>query len=35
MFRRVWYLDDYISEDNAYTLPGTEQWWSSTSNQKL
>jgi hypothetical protein len=22
MFRRVWYLDDYISEDNAWTLPG-------------
>ncbi len=22
MFRRVWYLDDYISTDNAYTLPG-------------
>jgi hypothetical protein len=25
VFRRVWYLDDYISEDNAYTLPGTQQ----------
>ena len=25
MFRRVWYLDDYISPDNAYTLPGTSQ----------
>jgi hypothetical protein len=25
MFRRVWYLDDYISETNAYTLPGTGQ----------
>ncbi len=25
MFRRVWYLDDYISVDNAYTLPGTNQ----------
>ena len=23
MFRRVWYLDDYISEDNSYTLPDT------------
>ncbi len=23
MFRRVWWLDDYISTDNAYTLPGT------------
>ena len=23
MFRRVWYLDDYISVANAYTLPGT------------
>jgi hypothetical protein len=22
MFRRVWYLDDYISPDNAWTLPG-------------
>jgi hypothetical protein len=25
MFRRMWYLDDYISEDNAWTLPGTNQ----------
>lgn len=25
MFRRVWYLDDYISPSNAYTLPGTQQ----------
>lgn len=25
MFRRVWYLDDYISETNSYTLPGTGQ----------
>jgi len=25
MFRRVWYLDDYISLDNSYTLPGTQQ----------
>jgi hypothetical protein len=25
IFRRVWYLDNYISLDNAYTLPGTEQ----------
>jgi hypothetical protein len=25
MFRRVWYLDDYISTDNAWTLPGTQQ----------
>jgi len=24
MFRRVWYLDDYISTENAYTLPGTQ-----------
>ena len=23
MFRRVWYLDDYISDTNAWTLPGT------------
>lgn len=23
MFRRVWWLDDYISVDNSYTLPGT------------
>ncbi|HAJ92110.1 MAG TPA: hypothetical protein DCO71_05770 [Gammaproteobacteria bacterium] len=23
MFRRVWYLDDYISEDEAWSLPGT------------
>ncbi len=23
MFRRIWYLDDYISVDNSYTLPGT------------
>ena len=23
MFRRVWYIDDYISQDNAWTLPGT------------
>ena len=22
MFRRVWYLDDYISDTNAWTLPG-------------
>jgi hypothetical protein len=22
MFRRVWWLDNYISETNAYTLPG-------------
>jgi hypothetical protein len=25
MFRRVWYLDDYISETAAWTLPGTNQ----------
>jgi hypothetical protein len=25
MFRRVWYLDDYISDTNAWTLPGTAQ----------
>ena len=25
MFRRIWYLDGYISEDNAWTLPGTSQ----------
>jgi hypothetical protein len=25
VFRRVWYLDDYISVDNSYTLPGTNQ----------
>jgi len=25
MFRRVWWLDDYISADNAYTLPGINQ----------
>jgi len=25
MFRRVWYLDEYISETNAYTLPGINQ----------
>jgi hypothetical protein len=24
MFRRVWYLDDYISDTNAWTLPGTQ-----------
>lgn len=24
MFRRVWYLDDYISDTEAYTLPGTQ-----------
>lgn len=24
MFRRVWYLDGYISETKAYTLPGTQ-----------
>jgi hypothetical protein len=23
MFRRIWYLDEYISEDNAWTLPGS------------
>ena len=23
MFRRVWYIDDYISADEAWTLPGT------------
>ena len=23
MFRRIWYLDDYISADNSWTLPGT------------
>ena len=23
MFRRIWYLDDYISVDNSSTLPGT------------
>jgi hypothetical protein len=25
MFRRIWYLDDFISENNAYTLPGDAQ----------
>jgi hypothetical protein len=25
MFRRVWYIDDYISADHAWTLPGTQQ----------
>jgi hypothetical protein len=25
MFRRVWYLDDYISDTEAWTLPGTQQ----------
>lgn len=25
MVRRVWYLDEYISETNAWTLPGTEE----------
>jgi hypothetical protein len=25
MFRRIWYLDNYISVDNAYTLPGAQQ----------
>ena len=25
IFRRVWYLDDYISLDKAYTLPGIQQ----------
>lgn len=25
MFRRIWYLDDYISETEAWTLPGTQQ----------
>ena len=25
MFRRIWYLDDYISETSAWTLPGTNQ----------
>ena len=24
MARRVWWLDDYISVDNSYTLPGTQ-----------
>jgi hypothetical protein len=24
MFRRVWYLDEYISQDNSWTLPGTQ-----------
>lgn len=23
MFRRIWYIDDWISQDNAWTLPGT------------
>jgi hypothetical protein len=25
IFRRVWYLDEYISDTNAWTLPGTTQ----------
>jgi len=25
MARRVWYIDDWVSEDNAYSLPGTQQ----------
>ncbi len=25
MFRRIWYLDDYISETEAWTLPGTNE----------
>ena len=25
MFRRIWYLDDYISSENSWTLPGTSQ----------
>jgi hypothetical protein len=25
MFRRVWYLDEYISDTEAWTLPGTNQ----------
>ena len=25
MARRVWWIDDYVSEDNSYTLPGTQQ----------
>ncbi len=25
MFRRIWYLDDFISVDNSYTLPGDAQ----------
>jgi hypothetical protein len=25
MARRVWWIDDYVSTDNAYTLPGTQQ----------
>ncbi|MGD8931407.1 MAG: choice-of-anchor O protein, partial [Chromatiales bacterium] len=25
MFRRVWYIDDYISPDEAWTLPGASQ----------
>lgn len=24
--RRVWWIDDYISQDNAWTLPGTSQF---------
>jgi hypothetical protein len=25
MARRVWWIDDYVSDTNAYTLPGTQQ----------
>ena len=25
MARRVWWIDDYVSQDNSYTLPGTQQ----------
>ncbi|MEA3278962.1 MAG: choice-of-anchor O protein [Pseudomonadota bacterium] len=25
MFRRVWYLDDYVSDEFGWTLPGTQQ----------
>jgi hypothetical protein len=23
--RRVWWIDDYVSETESYTLPGTQQ----------
>jgi hypothetical protein len=31
MFRRVWYIDDYISQDNAWTLPGTSGGSTATA----
>ena len=33
IFRRIWYIDDYISTENAYTLPGTQQQGTPDPNQ--